>query len=119
MRPSLWLFLPLNKKQLQITTEQTGTPTNALGLAEVLLKIICLEEKEYGVYHYSDVGEATWYDFAMAIERKVWGENKGYIKPTDHFETKAKRPVYSVLDHKKIKNKQFAIFTSSTRIKHI
>ena len=93
-----------NKKSLQITTEQTGTPTNALGLAEVLLKIICQEEKEYGIYHYSDVGEATWYDFAMAIERKVWGENKGYIKPTDHFETKAKRPAYSVLNHKKIKN---------------
>lgn len=93
-----------DKKTLQITTEQTGTPTSALGLAHVLLKIICQEVKEYGVYHYSDVGEATWYDFAMAIERKVWGENKGYINPTDYFETKAKRPIYSVLDHKKIKN---------------
>src|SRR5690554_52794 len=93
-----------DKKTLQITTEQRGTPTSALGLAHVLLKIICQEEKEYGVYHYSDVGEATWYDFAMAIERKVCGENKGYIKSTDHFETKAKRPIYSVLDHKKIKN---------------
>lgn len=114
---SSWLYSPFghnfylsmcqaikNKKQLQITTEQTGTPTNALGLAEVLIQIILQENKIYGVYHYSDVGEATWYDFAMAIERKVCGENKGYIKPTDYFETKAKRPRYSVLDHKKIKN---------------
>lgn len=93
-----------NKKPLQITTEQLGTPTSALGLAEVLLKIIHQEQKEYGLYHYSDAGQATWYDFAMAIERKVFGENKGYIKPIDYFETKAKRPVYSVLDHKKIKN---------------
>lgn len=93
-----------NKKSLRITTEQTGTPTNALGLAKVLLKIICQEEKEYGIYHYSDLGEATWYDFAMAIERKVWEKNKGYIKPIDHFQTKAKRPIYSVLDHKKIRS---------------
>lgn len=97
-----------NKKYLQITTEQTGTPTNALGLVEVLIKIICQEHKEYGIYHYADAGEATWYDFAMAIERKVWGENKGYIEPIEHFNTKAKRPVYSVLNHKKIKN-NFAV----------
>src|SRR5699024_1184143 len=92
-----------NKKSLQITSEQTGTPTNALGLADVLLKIICQEKKEYGIYHYSDLGEATWYDFAMEIERKILGENKGYINPTDYFETKAKRPNYSVLNHMKIK----------------
>ncbi|HLS11277.1 MAG TPA: dTDP-4-dehydrorhamnose reductase [Flavobacteriaceae bacterium] len=92
-----------NKKQLQITTEQTGTPTSAVGLAEVLMKIICQEKKEYGVYHYSDEGETTWYEFAMEIERKILEENKGYINPTDHYETKAKRPKYSVLNHMKIK----------------
>lgn len=97
-----------NKKSLQITTEQKGTPTNALGLAEVLISIICQEEKEYGVYHYSDAGEATWCDFAMAIERKLLGGNMGYIQATDYFQTKAKRPVYSVLSHKKI-NKAFDI----------
>lgn len=91
-----------NKKLLQITTEQTGTPTNALGLADVLMKIICQEDKEYGIYHYSDAGQATWYDFAMAIERKVLGENKGYIQPTEFFETKAKRPEYSVLSNEKV-----------------
>lgn len=114
---SSWLYSPFghnfylsmrraitDRKTLHITTEQTGTPTNALGLADVILKIINQEEKEYRVYHYSDLGKATWYDFALAIERKVWGENKGYIKPIDYFETKAKRPVYSVLSHKKIKN---------------
>ena len=113
---SSWLYSPFghnfylsmcraieSKKQLQITTEQTGTPTNALGLAEVLVQIILQEDKIYGVYHYSDAGEATWYDFAMAIERKVLGKNMGYINPTDHFETKAKRPIYSVISHEKIK----------------
>lgn len=93
-----------NKKQLQITTEQIGTPTNGLGLANVILKIISQEGKEYGIYHYSDEGKATWYDFAMAIELKVWGENKGYIQQTDYFKTKAKRPIYSVLSHDKVKN---------------
>lgn len=92
-----------NKKILQITTEQKGTPTNAMGLAELLLLMICQEKKEYGIYHYSDVGDATWYDFAMAIERKLLGDNMGYIQATDYFQTKARRPVYSVLSHKKTK----------------
>lgn len=90
-------------KQLKITTEQTGTPTNAFRLAAVLLQMLEQEKKEYGIYHYSDAGQATWYDFAMAIERKVLGENKGLIQSTDFYKTKAKRPVYSVLSHNKIK----------------
>lgn len=92
-----------NKKKLQITTEQTGTPTSAVGLAEVLLKMICKEEKEYGIYHYSDEGETTWCGFAMEIERKILGENIGLIQPTDYYKTIAKRPEYSVLSNEKIK----------------
>src|SRR5690625_5736747 len=71
-----------NKKQLQITTEQTGTPTSAVGLAEVLMKIICQEKKEYGVYHYSDEGETNWDEFGMESERKKLGKKKEDIKQT-------------------------------------
>lgn len=91
-------------KTLYITTEQVGTPTNALELAKVLLQIIQQEKKDYGIYHYSDLGEATWYDFAMAIEHKILGKNKGLIQPTSYYPTRAKRPAYSVLNHNKIKN---------------
>lgn len=118
---SSWLYSPYgsnfylsikkaleSKNQLQITTEQIGTPTSALGLAEVLLKIIVQDQKEYGVYHYSDLGQATWYDFAMLIERKILGDNKGHIQQTSYYKTKAKRPAYSVLSQDKIRNK-FAI----------
>jgi len=52
---------------LKITTEQKGTPTNANDLASVALKIILEDKKEYGIYHFSNEGEATWYHFAKAI----------------------------------------------------
>lgn len=90
------------QRSLHITTEQLGTPTNALRLAEVLLRILQQEEKEYGIYHYSDFGEATWYAFAMQIEYELLGENKGYIQAVDHYKTKANRPAYSVLNQDKI-----------------
>lgn len=91
------------KKGLKITTEQIGTPTNAINLAKVLLEFIQKEDKDYGIYHYSDAGQATWYDFAYAIECKTLGKNKGYINPIDNYPTKAKRPLYSVLSNNKIK----------------
>lgn len=91
-------------ESLKITTQQTGTPTNAIGLAETIIGIITADNKEYGVYHYSDTGETTWYGFAKAIEIKILGENKGHILPVEKYITKAKRPIYSVLNLDKIKN---------------
>lgn len=91
-------------ESLKITTQQTGTPTNAIGLAETIIGIITADKKEYGVYHYSDTGETTWYGFAKAIEIKILGENKGHILPVEKYITKAKRPIYSVLNLDKIKN---------------
>lgn len=91
-------------ESLKITTQQTGTPTNAIGLAETIIGIITADKKEYGVYHYSDTGETTWYGFAKAIEIKILGENKGQILPVEKYITKAKRPIYSVLNLDKIKN---------------
>src|SRR5699024_7801881 len=70
-------------ESLKITTQQTGTPTNAIGLAETIIGIITADKKEYGVYHYSDTGETTWYGFAKAIEIKILGENKGHILPVE------------------------------------
>lgn len=114
---SSWLYSPFghnfylsiktalkNQKTMQITTEQVGTPTSAFSLVEALMKIIAQDKKEYGVYHFSDLGQATWYDFAMQIERKVLGENKGYIQATDFYKTLAKRPAYSVLSNDKIQH---------------
>src|SRR5690606_5979781 len=58
-------------KPLTITTEQTGTPTNANDLARMILQVIEQDKADYGVYHYSNAGETTWYGFAAEILRQT------------------------------------------------
>lgn len=89
-------------KKMTITTEQTGTPTNANDLAEVLLKVIEQENDEFGVYHFSNSGETTWYGFAEAI-LDAHHLDKSKLGKTNHYRTFAQRPEYSVLDNGKVK----------------
>lgn len=93
-------------EELNITTEQTGTPTNAYDLAEFVLRIIDQDSSEYGIYHYSNLGEATWYDFAAEILRLTGNSGKVKLKENNSFVTVAKRPEYSVLS----KDKTFKTF---------
>jgi dTDP-4-dehydrorhamnose reductase len=97
-------ILKFSKKKdtLTITTEQTGTPTNANDLADILLQIVRLDLKEYGIYHYSNDGEATWHDFAKAIITFSGLSNKVNVVETDYYPTFAKRPAYSILNKNKI-----------------
>ena len=92
------------KKVLTITTQQTGTPTNANDLAIVLVRIIKTGNTRYGVYHFSNQGECTWYDFAKAIFKATGEIDTVNLAKTEHYATFAKRPAYSVLDCSKIKN---------------
>lgn len=89
-------------KPLTITTEQTGTPTNANDLAEALLKVILDESEDYGVYHFSNAGETTWYGFAEEILRQTGKLDLTKLAKTAHYSTFATRPVYSVLDNSKV-----------------
>jgi len=73
-------------RDLTVTTEQTGTPTNATDLAKALLQMAQNGNGAYGVYHFSNEGSATWYDFAKAI-----------LDKTSHYPTFAARPKYSWL----------------------
>ena len=91
------------KKALAITTQQTGTPTNANDLAQVLVTIIKTGNARYGVYHFSNQGEATWYDFAEAIFKATGEIDTVDLAKTEHYATFAKRPVYSVLNCNKLK----------------
>lgn len=91
------------KDTLTITTEQTGSPTNANDLAEVLLQIIDTNFKKYGIYHYCNDGKATWYDFAKSIITFSGLSNKVNVVETDYYPTFAKRPINSVLNTNKIK----------------
>jgi len=88
---------------ISVVNDQKGTPTNANDLAEALVGIILSGVRNYGTYHYSSEGQATWYDFA----KKIFEIQKIAIDlrpiPTSAYPTPAKRPEYSVLDKSKIK----------------
>ncbi len=107
------LRLGSERGNLNVVYDQVGTPTNAADLADVILSIIALTEHKPekfvpGIYHYSNEGVASWYDFAKAIFG-ISGTNCA-VEPvlSDRFPTVAKRPHYSVLDKSKIK-KTFGI----------
>lgn len=95
--------------QLNVVFDQIGTPTFAADLAETLLKIIQASEIKPerfvpGIYHYSNEGVSSWYDFARAIF-EISGVNCKVLPVVSaEFPTPAKRPNYSVLNKWKIKN---------------
>jgi dTDP-4-dehydrorhamnose reductase len=91
------------RNQLSVVFDQVGTPTSAHDLVEVLLKIVSTNNDAFGIYHYSNEGVASWYDFAKAIFEinditvdLTPIRSKAYPMP-------AERPSYSVLDKVKIK----------------
>jgi len=98
-----------DKKELSVVFDQVGTPTYAKDLARVILEIIKnelnkLKGKKAEIYHYSNEGVCSWYDFAKAIfEIKNIHINVNPIETKD-YPTPAKRPHYSVLNKSKIKN---------------
>ena len=92
-------------KPLTITTEQTGAPTNANDLAGVLLNVIAHDKGNYGVYHFSNSGETTWFGFAEEILKQIGKLEDTKLAKTNHYRTFAARPEYSVLDNTKAINK--------------
>jgi dTDP-4-dehydrorhamnose reductase len=98
------LSLSETLNEISVVSDQFGSPTYAGDLAEVLIKIILSSSTNYGVYHYSNSGAISWFDFASEIF-KQFGK-KIEVKPikTKDYPTAAKRPKYSVLDTTKIEN---------------
>lgn len=103
------LKLMESKSEISVVSDQKGTPTFAGDLANCVIKIITSKNQiPCGIYHCTDLGEITWYDFACEIYKqgKATGKltNECKINPcsTDEFPTKAKRPAYSVLSKEKI-----------------
>lgn len=100
------MSLTASKPQLNVVFDQCGTPTYALDLATAIFDIV--ENRKYvghsGVYHYSNEGVCSWYDFAVNIARLA-GNTDCDIRPchSDEFPSPVKRPAYSVLDKTKIK----------------
>ncbi len=92
------------RKEIGVVADQVGTPTYARDLASALLTIVEKGIKP-GVYHYTNEGVASWYDFTKAIHR-IYGINGCKVRPlhTSEYPTPAQRPHYSILDKTKIKN---------------
>lgn len=98
------LRLSSEKDKIGVVVDQIGTPTYAGDLATVVVSIIKSGKLNFGTYHYSNEGVASWYDFAKAIfyESSVVIE----LSPinTIDYPTPAKRPYFSVMDKSKIKS---------------
>lgn len=102
------LRLSKERDELSIVNDQIGTPTYTKDLAEVILKIINTNSKQFGIYHYSNEGETSWFEFSKAIFGYLQKDIKLIPIKTDAYPTPATRPKFSVLDKTKIK-KTFGI----------
>lgn len=103
------LRLAGERDKLNVVFDQVGTPTNAADLAATILSIIQISEKESenfvpGIYHYSNEGVASWYDFATSIFEISGIKCEVLPVLSNQFPTPAKRPNFSVLNKSKIKN---------------
>lgn len=98
--------LTSSKPQLKVVFDQVGTPTYAYDLAKAIFDII--ENRKYegktGIYHYSNEGVCSWYDFTKMIAG-IAGNTSCDIQPchSDEFPSPVKRPAFSVLDKTKVK----------------
>lgn len=97
------LRLGSERDELKIIADQVGTPTYAMDLAQCILNIIFANSKAYGLYHYSNEGVASWYDFAKAIFDISGSKVKTLPINTSQYPTRAMRPAYSVMSKAKIK----------------
>lgn len=98
--------LTATKPELKVVFDQCGTPTYAVDLANAIFDIV--ENRKYegntGIYHFSNEGVCSWYDFAKQIA-KLAGNTNCNIQPchSNEFPSPVKRPAYSVFDKTKIK----------------
>jgi dTDP-4-dehydrorhamnose reductase len=103
------LSLGNEKKSIQVVSDQKGTPTFAKDLAKTCLDILSDASstnlsKKGSLYHYSNEGVTSWYDFASAIMEISNIDCKVIPIETKDYPTQARRPLYSVLDKSKIKS---------------
>ncbi len=91
------------RNELNVVSDQVGSPTYAADLAKAILDIISSGKWEGGIYHYSNGGKISWYEFAAEIKNLTG--SKSIIHPilTDEYPTPAKRPKFSLLNKEKIK----------------
>ncbi|GGH32916.1 dTDP-4-dehydrorhamnose reductase [Sphingobacterium alkalisoli] len=100
--------LMTERDEISVIADQIGSPTYARDLAKAILDIIQSDKWKKGIYHFSNEGEISWYDFAVAIRELKGLDCKINAIPTEQYPTPAKRPKYSLLDKTKIRT-QFGV----------
>ena len=98
------LALGKDKPALKVVFDQVGSPTCAYDLARAIVIVMSADQWHGGIYHFSNEGVISWYDFTKAIHRLA-GITGCDVQPchSDEFPSKAHRPAYSVLDKTKFK----------------
>ena len=110
-----WVFAPFGKnfvrtmlnmlqekESIRVVNDQIGAPTYSLDLARAILEIIRSGRWVSGIYHYSNAGRISWYDFAVEIRHRIGSKCKVEAIPTTEFPTPARRPRFSLLSTEKI-----------------
>ena len=90
-------------KSVKVVNDQIGSPTYAYDLAKVIIEIIMNSKNKSGLFHYSNEGETSWFEFARSIKELYNLECKIIGVSSEEFKTLAKRPKYSLLNKSKIK----------------
>ena len=97
------LRLANHHEEIKVVNDQTGNPTSAMEVARVIEKLI--ETEDYGIYNATCEGQCTWYEFAQRIFERAEQDVKLSPCTSAQYVTRAKRPKYSVLDNKKLREK--------------
>jgi dTDP-4-dehydrorhamnose reductase len=92
------------RPSINVVADQIGSPTYAADLANAILHIVDAPRFVPGIYHYSDEGRISWYDFAVAIRDRIESACAVNPIPTSGFPTPAARPAFSLLDKTKIRH---------------
>lgn len=100
------------KEEISVVDDQVGSPTYAADLAEAIMQIISYGNWQPGIYHFSNAGNISWYQFALAIKELSGSNCRINPIPSSQYPTQAKRPAWSVLECSKIK-KVFGITIKS------
>jgi dTDP-4-dehydrorhamnose reductase len=98
------LRLMSERTTLSVVNDQIGSPTYAADLALVILTILNSDKWEPGIYHYSNKGEISWFDFANDIKEIANKSCEIIGIPASNYPTPAERPAFSLLDKSKIKD---------------
>ncbi len=92
------------RDSLNVVNDQIGSPTYAADLAQAIMTILTHADWQAGIYHFSNEGAISWYEFALAIQEIGSFDCEISGIPTSAYPMPAKRPQYSLLDKSKIKN---------------